>query len=176
MSTMTKLLLGGIRHYARRYDPKYKDDPGVKYGLITYFPKSPNHVDPPIVPTKLFMVKRIKPLRGTPWWEKEIMYQLNLLEKKSDVTIVKNTPEMNAFLWQVKHLIKVTPIKCPDGIPKTASLKGSYLHENGTFMVNPKVEIEQKRIDAIDEYRKDWKKLEGEAIRKEMRLRWLNPL
>ncbi|XP_046416487.1 39S ribosomal protein L30, mitochondrial [Neodiprion virginianus] len=176
MSTVTNLLLGGVRHYARRYAPKYKDDSGVRYGLITYFPKTPNHVDPPIEPTKLFMVQRIKKLSGTPWWEKEVMSQLHLDGKKSEVAIVKNTPETNVLLWQVKHLIKVTPIKCPDGIPKTASLNGSYLHENGTFMVNRKVTIDQKRIDAIDEYKKDWKKLDSETLRKDLRLKWVNPL
>ncbi|MPC48166.1 hypothetical protein E2C01_041934 [Portunus trituberculatus] len=30
---------------------------------------------------------------------------------RSDIAILKNTPEVNAMLWKVKHLVKVTPIR-----------------------------------------------------------------
>lgn len=37
MSNLTKILLGGIRHYAK--SAKFAGEPGVKYGMITYYPK-----------------------------------------------------------------------------------------------------------------------------------------
>lgn len=172
MSNASRILLGGVRHYAK----KFAGEPGVKYGLITYYPRTPDHVDPPIEPTKLLMIRRVKPFKGNPWWHKDILTHLGLEDKINDVAIVKNTPEMCARLWRIKHLIEIMPIQCPDGLPKDGDLNGTYLHENGTFSVNHKVKIDQKRIDAIDEYLNDWKKLDRETVRKELRLKWLNPL
>ena len=37
-------------------------------------------------------------------------------EKKH--AIVKNIPEVNAILWQVKHLIKIIPLKFPKNLPE----------------------------------------------------------
>lgn len=33
-------------------------------------------MDPPIVPTKVLMVHRVKPFKGNPWWEKDILENL----------------------------------------------------------------------------------------------------
>lgn len=41
--------------------------------------RHPNHVDPPIKPTKLLLIERVKPVWGNPHWEKKILkkYKLN---------------------------------------------------------------------------------------------------
>lgn len=40
--------------------------------------RNPDHKDPPYTPTKLFKVQRIKPIKGNPYWEKEILKSLRL--------------------------------------------------------------------------------------------------
>ncbi|XP_012266544.1 39S ribosomal protein L30, mitochondrial [Athalia rosae] len=172
MSNVTRMLLGGVRHFTKRY----KGEGGVKYGLITYYPRTPDHVDPPIEPTKLLMIQRVKPFKGNPYWQKNVLTLLNLHERSSAIAIVKNTPEMNSMLWEVKHLIKVTPIKCPNGLPKDGDLNGTYLHENGTFMVTHKVAIDPSRIEATEKFTNDWRRLDKETVQRQLRLKWLNPL
>ena len=50
--------------------------------------------------------------------------------QRSDIKIVKNSPDINAMLWKVKHLVKVTPIRLPttevdDADPRCCFLKVS---------------------------------------------------
>ena len=81
------------------------------------------------------MVQRIRCLKKKPYWDKNIMTELGLnntvslfnrksfnclinvddfLKKKSTIAIVANTPPVNALLWKVKHLIKITPVTFPN--------------------------------------------------------------
>lgn len=80
------------------------------------------------------------------------------------------------MLWTIKHLVKITPIKCPDGLPEKVDLGKTYLHENGTFMTNPKTNVDTKRIKAVDEFVNDWKKMDKDTLRRQLRLKWDNPL
>lgn len=45
--------------------------------LILSF-RTPDHVDEPVEPTKLLRVQRIKPVKGNPYWEKQILHQYGL--------------------------------------------------------------------------------------------------
>lgn len=38
--------------------------------------------------------------------------------KRSEIALIANTPAMNAMLWKVKHLIRITPITFPQGVPQ----------------------------------------------------------
>jgi large subunit ribosomal protein L30 len=49
------------------------------------------------------------------------------LFQKSDIAIVKNIPEVNEILWKIKHLVKITPIQCPNGMPDEGDYEGTYL-------------------------------------------------
>ena len=40
-----------------------------------------DHVDPPIVPSKVLMVVRVKPWKGNPYWEKDTLSHLGFEEK-----------------------------------------------------------------------------------------------
>lgn len=51
--------------------------------LIFSFCREPNHEDPPIEPTKLFRVQRIKPIKGTPYWEQRILRDLGIDKRVS---------------------------------------------------------------------------------------------
>ena len=89
----------------------------------------------PYEPSKVLMVQRIRCLKKKPYWDKNIMTELGLnntvslfnrksfnclinvddfLKKKSTIAIVANTPPVNALLWKVKHLIKITPVTFPN--------------------------------------------------------------
>lgn len=86
--------------------------------------------------------------------------------------IVKNTPEICALLWQVKHLVKVTPIDLPDHLPEDIDSISTYLHECGKLYVFPK--IDEKRYKATVDFQNDPKRLDIDTIKEHLRLRWLN--
>ncbi|XP_011869515.1 PREDICTED: 39S ribosomal protein L30, mitochondrial [Vollenhovia emeryi] len=151
------------------------DNPeAVRYEGVTYFPRHPDHVDPPFEPSKLLLVKRVKRFSGNPWWDKEVLKCLGFVDEKhvNDPVIVKNTPEICAMLWKVKHLVKIVPIKLPDKMPTADDLNGTYLHENGTFYVVPR--IDPAREEAIIKFVNDPKKLNRDLIQEKLRLSWLN--
>ncbi|KAG5311956.1 RM30 protein, partial [Acromyrmex insinuator] len=159
--------------------------------------RRPDHVDPSFEPSKLLLIRRVKPFAGNPWWEKKVLKNLGfeekvakvvcikrrimfdklfirliILQKHGDVlVIVKNTPDMCAMLWKVKHLIKIVPIKLPDKLPTTDDLNGTYLHENGTFYVVPKVESVCE--EAVEQFINNPKKLNRDIIQDKLRLKWL---
>lgn len=85
--------------------------------------------------------------------------------------ILKNTPEICALLWKVKHLVKILPIKLPDELPTADDLNGTYLHENGTFNIVPKVD--PAREEATIKFVNDPKKLNRDIIQEKLRLKWL---
>jgi large subunit ribosomal protein L30 len=87
---------------------------------------------------------------------------------------VKNIPEINAALWKIKHLVKITPIQCPDGLPEEGDYEGTYLTEHGEFRVSPRLKCDPKQIEATDTFVKDERKFDGETLRKLLRLKWLN--
>ncbi|TGZ51410.1 Uncharacterized protein DBV15_08972, partial [Temnothorax longispinosus] len=174
--TRAPIFLNFVRHYTKRR-VKWKDAQGnlegMKFGAIKYFPRHPDYVDPPIEPSKVLLVTRVKPFAGNPWWEKEMLEQLGFINKKhaNAPVIVKNTPEICAMLWKVKHLIKIVPIKLPDKLPTMDDLNGTYLHENGTFYVIPKVD--SAREEAVEKFVNDPKKLNRDLIQDKLRFKWL---
>lgn len=137
--------------------------------------RTPDHQDPPVEPAKLFRVQRIKPVKGNPFWEKRLLKDLGLDGKQSDFTVVKNIPENNARLWKIKHLIKVTPITFPYGEPTAQDVKHTILKENGECLVTKDIGPVEVRYAARDAFDKEPKRLDTELLRKDSRLKWLNP-
>lgn len=102
----------------------------------------------------------------------KLFIRLIVLQKHGDnPVIVKNTPQMCAMLWRVKHLVKIVPIKLPDKLPTADDLNGTYLHENGTFYVVPKVD--PIREEAVEQFMNSVKKLNRDIIQEKLRLKWL---
>ncbi|KAI9590751.1 39S ribosomal protein L30, mitochondrial [Glossina fuscipes] len=163
-----------VRHYSK-HNKKYLYNNGVKYGNIYYYPRTADHQDPAVVPAKLFRVQRIKPVKGNPYWEKRLLNELGLDGKQSDFTVVKNIPEINARLWKIKHLVKVTPITFPYGEPKEHDINHTFLKENGECIVTKDIGPVDERIEALESFEKDVKRLDTELLRKDARLKWLNP-
>ncbi|KAL1432796.1 hypothetical protein MTO96_012998 [Rhipicephalus appendiculatus] len=129
---------------------------------------------------KLFLVERVMPYTGTPYWERNILKLLKLVPSKEDRkarisrplgsrTVVKNTPFMCKMLWQVKHLVKVTPITFPDGEP-TEVTTGTYLSRDGVFRKVPPLEVQEQQLLEPATYTK--RKFETQELRKVLHRNW----
>ncbi|KAG6439052.1 39S ribosomal protein L30, mitochondrial [Manduca sexta] len=154
---------GGIRY-----------EGGIRYpGGIIYYPRFPDHKDPEYTPTKLFRVERIKSSKHYPYWQKAILDELKIHED-TRVAIVKNIPEVNAKLWRIKHLIKITPIEFPYGEPTKDDINYTVLKENGQCIVTKKLEPQQSQIQALEEFDNDKKKMDSTTIKRDSRHKWNN--
>lgn len=172
MSSGTKAFLDVARKQSTKLAPN-----AVKYGYITYYPRKENHRDPVFAPSKLLLVHRVRPFKGNPHWDKNTLKALGFSEESTDPVILKNTPEVCAQLWKIKHLIKVLPVKMPEKLPDlNDDLTGTYLHENGTFYVTPK--IDPLRCQATKHFLNDPKRLDRETVKEKLRLQWVkgNPI
>lgn len=94
------------------------------------------------------------------------------LLQKGDPVFVKNTPEMCALLWRVKHLIKIVPLKLPKNLPNTVDdLTEYYIHENGTVYNTGK--LDPARYQATMEFKNSIKWMNHYTIREQLRRKWI---
>ncbi|CAK1599494.1 unnamed protein product [Parnassius mnemosyne] len=150
----------------------YKAPGGLRYpGGIVYYPRHPDHKDPEYTPSKLFRVERIRPTKNNPWWLKTILKELKI-DEANRVTIVKNIPEVNARLWKIKHLIKVTPITFPYGEPTEADINYTVLKENGQCVVTKTLEPQASQIEALEKFETDKSKMDSTTIKNDSRYKW----
>ncbi|CAO1424819.1 unnamed protein product [Diamesa hyperborea] len=166
-----------VRRMYGKHNKKYLYKDGEIVNNIYYYPRNEAQqaVEEQITdPAKLFRVHRIKPVKGNPHWEKRILRELGLFQKYG-VAIVKNIPENNARLWKIKHLIKIAPITFPQGEPSEEDLHHTYLKENGECIVIKNIDTLNQRLEAAQEFEKKENLLDGETLRKDSRLKWLNP-
>uniref|UniRef100_A0A1Y1KQ81 Uncharacterized protein n=1 Tax=Photinus pyralis TaxID=7054 RepID=A0A1Y1KQ81_PHOPY len=143
---------------------------GIQYPGFKYYPKDPNHKDPPYEPSKLFKVQRIKHIKGCPYWEKNILKEFKIDGKLNNYAIIKNIPENNARLWRIKHLVKIVPVTFPNGFPDDSW--GTYLKENGELLVTKALKPQEDKLIATEKFVKDPKRLDGDTLRRESRKRW----
>lgn len=159
--------------------------------------RDPAFNDAPITdPVKLFKVQRIKPMKGNPFWEKNILQLLGVSEKvcdivilvdsgavlifpnqnfqMSDVAVVKNIPEINAMLWKVKHLVDVRPIVFPYGAPTIDDINHTFLKESGECVVTKEIKFDETRMLARDEFDSKAERLDGKTLAGNSRLKWLS--
>nr|SVE86428.1 EOG090X0EYV [Daphnia similis]SVE87055.1 EOG090X0EYV [Daphnia similis]SVE87679.1 EOG090X0EYV [Daphnia similis]SVE88310.1 EOG090X0EYV [Daphnia similis] len=153
------------------------EDGGQRFYGFTYYPRFPGQQDPPYEPSKVLMVERIRDLKHRPYWEKDILIKLGLpMEvKSSQAVIVANTPSMCAQLWKVKHLIRVTPITFPQGLPEDGDPAGARLQDNGELVFIPKLKSDAliAATQSEPEDRRDY--LDTDTVKKHLRLKWLMP-
>ncbi|XP_078044959.1 mitochondrial ribosomal protein L30 [Augochlora pura] len=164
----TSVLLTFVRY---RLKPRAWKQDAVKYGEIRYYPRKKNEVDPPITPSKVFMVTRVKPYKGNPWWHKKTLAALGIDETKIGPAFVKNTPEMCSLLWSIKHLIKITPVKLPEGEIKADDGIEYYFNPNGTLHICGK--IDPARREATEKFRNSMTRMEYNTIAEKLRLQWI---
>ncbi|XP_037568946.1 39S ribosomal protein L30, mitochondrial [Dermacentor silvarum] len=133
---------------------------------------------------KLFLVERVMDYHKSPHWERDILKLLKLVESKEDRkarikrplgsrTIVKNTPFMCKMLWQVKHLVKVSPITFPDGEP-TEAITGTHLSRDGVFRIVHSLQVSEQQL--LEPARHTKRKFDGKEIAKVLHRQWNNGL
>uniref|UniRef100_A0A8D8QYT7 39S ribosomal protein L30, mitochondrial n=1 Tax=Cacopsylla melanoneura TaxID=428564 RepID=A0A8D8QYT7_9HEMI len=161
------------REWKKIQEPAKWED-GVKYPGFTYYPR-PGEVDPPHEPSKLFMVQRIKPWKGTEYWFKQILFDLKIDKefKQSKVVIVKNTPRNNMMLWRIKHLVKITPITFPDGVPEEGDVFATHLNYKGELQI--KKSISEDKVKEVVEVKPNPVQLKKDDIKRHSIQMWMNP-
>lgn len=83
---------------------------------------------------------------------------------------------MNARLWKVKHLVKITPIQTPDGLPeKDGDYWGTHLDTEGVFRISKRFLPDPKRLEATNDFETLAKRVDTETAEKNSRDKWLNP-
>ncbi|XP_060024669.1 large ribosomal subunit protein uL30m isoform X1 [Lagenorhynchus albirostris] len=88
----------------------------------------------PQQPHKLHIVTRIKSTKRRPYWEKDIIKMLGL-QKAHTPQVHKNIPSVNAKLKVVKHLIRIKPLKLPQGLPREEDMSSTCLKSTGELVV-----------------------------------------
>nr|SVE74483.1 EOG090X0EYV [Daphnia barbata] len=155
----------------------FSEDGGQRFHGFTYYPRFPGQQDPPYEPSKVLMIERIQGLKHKPYWEKDIMKKLGLpmKVKHSQAAIVANTPSVCAQLWKVKHLIRITPVSFPQGLPEDGDIAGARLQENGQLVFIPKLKSDAQiaATQPKPEDRPDY--LDTDTVKKHLRLKWIMP-
>lgn len=168
---MNKLLRSTISPWI--FVKKYFSSEAKCHGF-TYHKRFSEELTEPSGPVcKLFMVTRVKTFFGAPYWEKNILAEFGLLDKRKKIAIVKNIPEINAKLWKIKHLIKVKPITFPYGPPSDEDVEATYLKENGECIVAKSLKISEPVIEASNNFTNNETRMDGKTLRKYLRLQWV---
>nr|CAG4652219.1 EOG090X0EYV [Triops cancriformis] len=152
----------------------YTEDGGIRYPGFVYYPRHSNQQDPLYTPSMVHMVKRVRCLKKKPQWEKDIMKDLGLDGDKSQIAIVANTPAINRMLWDVKHLVRITPVTFPQGLPQDGDLQGTRLLEDGRFIFSPLLKEDATRLSEKPNG-EDVKRMDGKTLAKQLRLNWIQP-
>lgn len=90
-----------------------------------------------------------------------------------DVSVVKNTPENNALLWKVKHLVTVEPITFPYGEPTENDIVHTKLKENGECIVHKTIGVDEKRLEESNKVLSDPLRLDRKTLEREALLKWV---
>ncbi|CAG9772628.1 unnamed protein product [Ceutorhynchus assimilis] len=143
---------------------------GIQYPGFKYYPSAADFKDPPYEPSKLFRVRRTRPMKGLPHWEKNILKEFKLDGK--DYAVIKNIPENNQRLWKVKHTIEIIPITFPDGFPKENDR--TYLKENGELRIIKSLSPVEEQLKLSEEFSKLPARMDGDTLRRSLRKKWLN--
>ncbi|XP_072899578.1 large ribosomal subunit protein uL30m [Hemitrygon akajei] len=88
----------------------------------------------PNQPHQLHIITRIKCTKRRPYWEKKIVHDLGL-DKSNQPQIHKNIPSVNSKLKVIKHLIRVQPLRLPQGLPTEQELADTYLKSTGELII-----------------------------------------
>ncbi|XP_012370393.1 39S ribosomal protein L30, mitochondrial-like [Octodon degus] len=85
-------------------------------------------------PHKLHVVTRIKSTIRRPYWGKDVIKMLGL-EKAHTPQVHKNIPSVNAKLKVVKHLVRIQPLKLPQGLPTEENMANTCLKSTRELVV-----------------------------------------
>jgi len=163
------------RKRAMQYKVKYKgwriNDGEDK---VTYYPHAGEEISEE-PPSPVLMVCKIKRLKGEPFWIRDYCDQIGLgeYEKCGKLAFLPNTPSVGMLLFKIKHMVKITPVTFPNGMPDDFSPEthGFKLTSRGEFIVTDQP---AESLDSIA-MRADWMKITKEMIFKEARKHWDKP-
>lgn len=84
--------------------------------------------------------------------EKVALRRLGMHQRQLNVlTVIPNTPQYNQLLWIVKHLIKIRPLKFPNGIPTEADIGNIKIDaETGEMLINTAFKVSDERLEKAD--------------------------
>jgi len=141
---------------------------------VQYYPNQEDtSTQPP--PSPVLMVKRIKTLVGEPWYYCHYLEQIGLGKRQhiSKLSFLPNLPSVGLLLFKIKHLVQITPLTFPNGIPEDfdPEMDGSFLKSNGEFLIHPSLKVNPEEVAD----RADWMKLELHHIHREARRHWMKP-
>uniref|UniRef100_A0ACB8FI91 39S ribosomal protein L30, mitochondrial n=1 Tax=Sphaerodactylus townsendi TaxID=933632 RepID=A0ACB8FI91_9SAUR len=102
----------------------------------------------PQQPHKLHLITRIRSGKGRPYWEKNMIQYLGL-EKRFETVVHKNIPSVNSKLKVIKHLVRIMPLKLPQGIPTEEEMSDVYLNSRGELIIRRRLQpVVHKTIDS----------------------------
>ena len=65
--------------------------------------------------------------------------------------IIPNTPHYNSLLWEVKHLIRLKPLKFPNGIPTEEDIGFIKIDiKTGELLINPSYKLSDQNLEKAD--------------------------
>jgi hypothetical protein len=141
---------------------------------VKYYPHAGEEI-PAIQPSPVLMVKRVKKLNGETWFNKDYCGQIGLGKNDRTTTVVflPNIPSVSSILFKIKHIVEITPVTFPNGIPDDfdPDKHGYKLKPNGEFVVHSSLRVD---MDALV---KDahWMKLNKFHVAKEGMRHWKSP-
>ena len=89
------------------------------------------------------------------------------------MAFLPNTPSVGLLLFKIKHVVKITPLTFPNGMPDDFSpdTHGFRLTSTGEFIVTDRP---AESTDSIAQ-RADWMKIDQTMIAREARMHWDKP-
>jgi len=150
----------------------------VRYYGFDYYPEDPKNMEsiPKEEISKLFMLTLVTRFQRIPWFYANILKEFGFVKCKrqlNQVVVCKNTPCNNRKLYNVKHLIEITPIRLPEDLPLDADPKHCFLTDDGEFIYNPEMEVSEERM-AEPAYIAE-RTLDTWTLHKEGLSRWRHP-
>jgi len=163
------------RKEALQYSVKYYGDQ-INDGddVVKYYPHAGEEL-PDGPPSPVLMVRRVKDLYAQPWFNKNYCSQIGLgdQEKLSKLVFLPNLPSVSLILFKIKHLISITPVTFPNGIPEDfdPETHGYKLNLNGEFIVHPS--LRNNPHTAVEGA--EWMKIDRKQIQREASRHWQRP-
>lgn len=147
---------------------------------MTYFPHKGEAPWPEdYQPSPVLIVKRVKSLRGQPWWHKMDCERIGLgpYTKLSATIAVPNLSYYTALLYRIKHLVEITPVQFPDGLPdpKEFDARNAKVTHDGKFLYQSKIGDEAKVLLNEGPVPADQMKITKKTHSYEAKMAWSRP-
>jgi len=169
------------RKRATQYKIKYKGNKSSTGNeKVVYYPHAGEQI-PDENPSPVLMVEKMQASKGQPYFIKDYLIQIGLghMEPIGKKVFLPNTPSVGMLLYRMKHIVKITPLKFPNGIPENfdPNIHGFHLSPDGKFTIT-----EHQTGESVESLsaRADWMKIENHQIlvhhKRQYNRSWSSPL